>query len=165
MARPVNTSICSVENCGKLVYAKGMCRPHWHRMHTYGRTHKIVKRGEYAVCIVDGCGNTKIKGHGLCLVHYRERIHKFRVYGIEYEDYERLLKEQNHVCAICKKEETSLFWKTPGKIKRLSVDHDHKTNKVRGLLCWKCNSVLGRLEESSEWFQSMIEYLNKHKEK
>jgi hypothetical protein len=164
MARPKNTALCSVENCGKLVYGKGMCRPHWWRMHRYGRTHKVVKRGVYAVCTVEGCGETKIKGHGLCLIHYRQYHHKFRVYEIDHARYIELINEQNNLCAICRKAETSLFRNIPGKIKQLAIDHNHKTGKVRGLLCWKCNSMLGRVQENVDLIRAMIDYLNKHKE-
>lgn len=53
---------------------------------------------------------------------------------------------QNGVCAICGKLETALF-KPGGSIRALSVDHNHRTNKVRGLLCGHCNSSVGHLEK------------------
>ncbi len=160
MARPVNTSTCAVDGCEKKVYAKEMCRPHWWRMHKYGRTHKIVARGEHLVCVVEGCEKTKIKGNGLCNFHYQ----MWRIYKLHPNDYYAQLKEQNYACAICDEKETSLFRRIPGKVKQLAIDHDHKTGKLRGLLCWRCNSVLGRLEENVELFQAMIGYLNRHKE-
>lgn len=60
-------------------------------------------------------------------------------YEITENEYANLLTTQNNTCAICRKPETN------GK--RLSVDHCHKTNKVRGLLCNKCNISLWRAEE------------------
>jgi Recombination endonuclease VII len=54
-------------------------------------------------------------------------------YGISLEEYERLLASQNGACAICEEK----FEQTP------CVDHCHKTGKVRGLLCLKCNTGLG----------------------
>lgn len=63
-------------------------------------------------------------------------------YGITLNEYDIMLEKQNGVCAICGCEETNNGrWKT-GPI-RLSVDHNHKTNKVRGLLCNNCNTALG----------------------
>ena len=61
-----------------------------------------------------------------------------RKYGITVERYEALLAEQNGLCAICN---------SPAKNgRRLSVDHDHETNEVRGLLCVSCNTGVGYFE-------------------
>ena len=59
-----------------------------------------------------------------------------RKYGLSLEDYQRLLAEQNGVCALCG------FPPSPKKFGRLVVDHCHKTSRVRGLLCRKCNVQL-----------------------
>ena len=80
-----------------------------------------------------------------------------RLYGITEEDYLRMLKEQNEVCKICLKPETA---KAKDKVKRLSVDHCHMTGKVRGLLCHKCNTTLGKYEDNIETFERFIEYLS-----
>ena len=63
-----------------------------------------------------------------------------------------MLTSQKGVCAIC--------GKTPHRI-RLSVDHDHESRKVRGLLCSgkSCNYLLGRLRDNVEWMQSAVNYL------
>lgn len=59
------------------------------------------------------------------------RAYRLKVkYGITVEQYDRMLKMQRGKCAICSR--------VPAKL-RLSVDHDHKTGRVRGLLCWTCN--------------------------
>ena len=151
-------SLCSVEGCGKQTYAKGWCRPHWHRMHKYGRLEKIVGliKGN---CTIEGC-NEKIKGKGLCKNHYAWS----KLYGRHPQEYEDKLKAQNYVCAICEEPETTLFWNTPGKVKKLSQDHCHVTGKMRDLLCTRCNHFLGRVEEKIELLEKMIAYLKKHKE-
>jgi len=59
-------------------------------------------------------------------------------HGITLEQYDEMFKQQNGVCAIC-----SLVDVTG---RRLAVDHDHKTGKIRGLLCTGCNTRLGTLE-------------------
>jgi hypothetical protein len=70
-----------------------------------------------------------------------------RLYGLSVEEYEALLKAQNNICAICK----AVF---PD-----SVDHDHKTKKVRGLLCGNCNKGLGLLGDSIESLEDALNYL------
>jgi hypothetical protein len=61
-------------------------------------------------------------------------------YGISLREYDELWEKQKGVCAICERPETT---KQHGRMARLAVDHDHKTGKVRGLLCRKCNNMLG----------------------
>ena len=53
--------------------------------------------------------------------------------GVTSADYDRMLAAQGGVCAICG---------SPPKTRRLHVDHDHATGKVRGLLCHRCNRAL-----------------------
>ena len=75
-----------------------------------------------------------------------------------HEDYLKLSENQNHVCAICKKPEKILSRKRD-RIKGLSIDHCHETNKIRGLLCHHCNVALGSFNDSIELLQSAINYL------
>lgn len=72
-----------------------------------------------------------------------------RKYGIDENKYNEMLKEQGGVCKICKKKSE----------KRLAVDHDHKSGKVRGLLCSYCNTALGSIRDDKEIAQRMIDYL------
>lgn len=149
---------CKAEGCEVSAYAKGYCRPHWWRLKTYGRLEKIVGliKGN---CTIEGC-NEKIKGLGLCKNHY----HHFKKYGVHPNDFNAKLKAQNFVCAICEEPETSLFRNTPGKVKKLSQDHCHKTGKMRDLLCTRCNHFLGRVNEDIELIEKMKQYLIKHKD-
>jgi len=68
-----------------------------------------------------------------------------RKYGINLDDYNALLINQKYKCAICKKKETVVHHRSKKKMP-LAVDHCHKTNKIRGLLCIKCNQLLGKYE-------------------
>jgi len=77
-----------------------------------------------------------------------------RKYNITSQDYERLLKEQKWLCAICHQPNR-------GRWKVLSVDHDHRTGKVRGLLCTHCNRQLGFLRDDPVRMHNLIRYLNK----
>lgn len=63
------------------------------------------------------------------------------LYGLSVKDYDKLMKAQNSVCAIC--------GKPCGTGRRLAVDHNHKTKENRALLCFSCNSKLGWYEKYS----------------
>lgn len=84
-----------------------------------------------------------------------------RRFGLTREQYNEILKSQNFSCAICENKETSVDPRT-GTVKSLAVDHDHTTEKVRGLLCWRCNGTIGKVEENLELFDKMKSYLIKH---
>jgi 23S rRNA G2069 N7-methylase RlmK/C1962 C5-methylase RlmI len=82
------------------------------------------------------------------------------LFGITLDQYNQMLKEQNGVCAICGKEESEID-KRINRKRNLSVDHNHKTNKVRGLLCGKCNKMLGLSSDNKQILINAIEYLTK----
>lgn len=86
-----------------------------------------------------------------------------RKYGLTREQYNEKLKQQNYVCAICKEPETSFDART-NTLRRLAVDHCHKTLKNRGLLCWRCNGTLGKIGENLELLKNIESYIIKYKE-
>jgi hypothetical protein len=73
------------------------------------------------------------------------------VYGLAEGDYDRLLEAQGGVCYICRR--------ATGRTRRLSVDHDHRTGAVRGLLCRPCNDLLGHIRDDVETAKRVIGYL------
>lgn len=73
-----------------------------------------------------------------------------KIYGIDFKNLELMLSSQNHKCKICLTELTQ---------KNMHVDHCHSTNKVRGVLCSKCNQAIGLLKENKENFLRALEYL------
>ena len=75
-----------------------------------------------------------------------------------------MYKEQEGRCAICKIQGDV---QELGYMKRqaLCVDHDHETNKVRGLLCGPCNLGIGKLADDPVIIQSAVNYLIKHNRK
>jgi hypothetical protein len=81
-------------------------------------------------------------------------------YGITVEEYEKLLAEQDGICAICGKSETNISGKSR-QVDSLSVDHDHSTGEIRGLLCNNCNRGLGLLGDNIESLERVIRYLKK----
>ena len=85
-----------------------------------------------------------------------------KLYGITIDVYEEMLACQKGKCSICRRRETRKG--RTGKVKMLSVDHCHRTGKVRGLLCHKCNNAIGCLQESITIFERVIAYLKLHEE-
>lgn len=83
-----------------------------------------------------------------------------RRYGITAAEYQRLYEAQDGVCAICEEPETAKG--RGGEIKRLAVDHCHKTGRVRSLLCDACNRLLGYAREDHVVLRRAISYLNHH---
>lgn len=83
-----------------------------------------------------------------------------RKYGVNYEQYLKMLKTQDGCCANpgCKAVEPG----APGRT-RFYIDHDHKTGKIRGLLCHSCNLALGHTKDDVDKLQGLILYLNQHK--
>lgn len=82
-------------------------------------------------------------------------------YGLTIEEYSFLLEKQNSICAICGREETAVD--RNGKIKKLQVDHDHETGKIRGLLCSTCNRGIGYLQDDISIIENALEYLKEYK--
>jgi len=112
----------------------------------------------------------KHEAHGLCkncyqiMIYHTNEISKARTkinayysqlrrsYGLSKDDYWMLWAEQGGMCAICGKSDI-----------KLSVDHDHKTGKIRGLLCQPCNLILGHVEKYNniDYFLTNVnKYLN-----
>lgn len=75
-------------------------------------------------------------------------------YGLSVEDWNQMLVNQGNCCAICcTKEKPHYNW---------HVDHNHKTGKVRGLLCNRCNQAIGLAKENLIILHKMMEYLVDH---
>ncbi len=75
-------------------------------------------------------------------------------YGISLAEYEQLLADQDGCCGICARH-AELFGKP------LSVDHDHATGRVRGLLCDDCNLGLGKFRDRIDLLEAAIAYLRR----
>src|SRR5690606_35285379 len=84
-----------------------------------------------------------------------------RKYGLTREDYNKKIESQNFKCEICGEKETEIDGRT-NKPVLLAVDHNHKTGKIRDLLCWRCTSTIGRINEDLELTDKMKAYLIKH---
>lgn len=76
----------------------------------------------------------------------KRRRRSARKYGLSYEEYEAALKSE---CEIC------------GAKEDLSVDHNHETNEVRGVLCRRCNLCIGRMDDDPGILLRAVEYLQR----
>jgi|WetSurSiteA1Bulk_404760.scaffolds.fasta_scaffold06722_8 hypothetical protein len=81
-----------------------------------------------------------------------DRKRKLKRYGITPDDYNFMFDAQNGYCAICGIHQSKLK-------KPLFVDHDHKKNKVRGLICHRCNFAIGLFDDSIDNLLNAIKYL------
>lgn len=118
--------------------------------------HKHVKyKKKYYVENKDSIKTYRKKFH----LKYPEKTKDYNlraIYKITLKDYKSLLKKQNYKCAICS------MTNSKSKIKYgkpLEVDHSHKTNRIRGLLCSGCNSGLGRFKDNVKRLNNAIKYL------
>jgi uncharacterized protein YpuA (DUF1002 family) len=84
----------------------------------------------------------------------QNKTHLKMRYGLTPHDKQKMLDEQNNCCAICGVEFVDA--------KATHVDHNHDTNKVRGILCRSCNIGLGHFKDSTEFLLEAIEYLKKY---
>jgi hypothetical protein len=77
------------------------------------------------------------------------KSHLWTCFRLTPEDYTVIEAFQGGVCAACGRRET----------RRLAVDHDHKTGKIRGLLCWVCNRALGMMRDRVDVAEGLALYL------
>lgn len=77
-----------------------------------------------------------------------------KLYGITLREYDIMANQQNNLCAICQRPPSG-----KGCHAVLAVDHDHKSGKVRGLLCAGCNKLLGYAKDNASVLQNAILYL------
>lgn len=106
------------------------------------------------------CGSDRTKSFGKDRPGYWEsnnRRQQLKRFDLTIEDYDKLYKLQNGCCAICNKHSDEFG-------KNHAVDHDHKTGKIRGLLCLHCNTALGHLREDLNIISKAYEYLVKSNE-
>lgn len=92
---------------------------------------------------------------------HRRRAYKYTLknrYGLTQEDYATLYNNQEGKCLVCFKVFPSLLEQRKG----LVVDHCHSSNRVRGLLCTRCNVGMGQLGDNIEFLSNAIKYLKEY---
>lgn len=86
----------------------------------------------------------------------QRRYKRKTVYGVTDAQYDAMLAEQGGLCKLCRG--------TPNGRGILHIDHCHATGRIRGLLCSKCNTALGLLNDDVELFAKALRYLAENKE-
>jgi DNA-directed RNA polymerase subunit RPC12/RpoP len=155
-------------NCGKQPRSnKTTCESCYAKKSLYDQRRKTLLRSS-KICTscakkpaLEGvlCGNCQRKQYQSSLEwpsnnpDYQMNNYLIKKYGISLEDKKDLLKKQGYKCAIC------------GKSVDVSshLDHDHLTNKVRGILCSPCNLALGLVHDSEEILLDMVFYIRKYR--
>ncbi len=115
---------------------------------TYYKSNKEQRRNICKIC------RNEARNLLDCRSPEKTRQKRLKKYGLTIRRYENLLKKQNNRCRICNEINTYGPWRD-----KLVVDHCHKTGKVRGLLCDKCNKGLGQFNDNIELLQNAIKYL------
>lgn len=87
--------------------------------------------------------------------HYESKPEQYFGYGLKKynlttDEYWKMFEKQGGVCKVCEE---------PPTVRKLAVDHDHRTGEVRGLLCGKCNTALGLLREDKNIIDKLKEYV------
>lgn len=132
---------CSVEGCRRKYSAKGLCDMHYR--HKYYNLHGNAERRQKINFVSKPGRPRKSDCKDWQLQH---------LYNITLDQYDQMFQEQEGKCYICQRHQSELK-------SALSVDHDHKTGKVRKLLCQKCNGVLGHFESNVEYLKQVIDYI------
>jgi len=85
----------------------------------------------------------------------RLELRRVKRYGITLQRLEEMIVEQDNKCYLCGKDGSENL-----PYQKLAIDHCHKTNKVRKLLCTNCNVLLGTLKDDVDFLQKLIDYIN-----
>jgi hypothetical protein len=83
-------------------------------------------------------------------------------YGMTIEQYDEMFEGQGGLCAICGEPETAIS--RNGKPFLLAVDHHHPSERIRGLLCGRCNRIVGHIEAGLDLLDRIHAYLEKYSE-
>jgi Recombination endonuclease VII len=133
--------------CKKCDMRKNMSEFHW-------TNNKTGRRRSCKTCLTLEAKNRRNANQK----QYREMSYSWHLkakYGITKEHYYSLLLTQNNKCSIC-----SETFDMESKNLKPHVDHCHTTGKVRGILCFTCNTALGKFKDSTNLLLRAIEYLS-----
>jgi hypothetical protein len=134
-----------------------------------GGTKRLVRNGRCADYMKIGKGHWGDSSKFRVYLAKNREGFKFdqikRKYGITRDDWHWMLKEQNYRCKMCKKimnEKWAVDSRNGRYRSEIYVDHDHKTGKVRGMLCHACNTVIGHADDNVTILNSAIKYLEEN---
>jgi Recombination endonuclease VII len=143
------------KECGKELYrnnTRGYCQKHFMRSEERRNYSREWARAHPEICRAARERRRQIPG-------YRRNEMLKDKYGITLEDFERMSDLQDGVCAICRRDPSEFEGDKHPAHKVLHVDHDHLTGKVRGLLCFFCNTAIGMLQDDAAVVMRAADYL------
>jgi len=143
--------ICSEAGCTNIAITNGLCNTHRLRLKRNGTTEHLCKCGAPATnrAGLPRCDKCRAEGK----LETRRKATIKSVYGLSWTDYQALLAYQDNVCAICRTDQ-------PGRNHdNWSIDHDHETGKIRGLLCHACNVGIGYFGDDPARLRAAAAYL------
>ena len=176
----IENLVCSIKECKNKYHSKGFCNRHYtkycisksfespDRPIYNAYKNELLLSGNY---ICSNCKVVKITDNFYIDIKNKWGFSEWcrscsglasknsgfkKNFGITLKEYNVLLEQQKFLCAICKEKDLKI---------RLAVDHDHKTGKIRGLLCSRCNLTLGKVKESIVILNKMIVYIKQYEEK
>lgn len=179
MGKQVNPKECKVENCKRIIIAKGYCMLHYARVRRTGKpgpaephTSRMNPHKEENVELLKEkrkrCAKcNRVKGLHLFYKRGEHQTGKcksckkdedtsqaqlkgaIKKYGLSVDDFQALLDYDDGCCWICGGKST----------RRLAVDHNHENGNVRGLLCMRCNGILARWKDDPEIALKAFTYL------
>ena len=126
----------------------------YHRNRTYVTTGLPMRQSHCKACTKK---RSNLRRESKTLREQDKNKSRISRYGIGTEEYNRMYIKQNKVCKMCKERRPQT--RESGVVLDLHIDHNHKTGRVRGLLCTYCNNSLGMLDERIERFIRVIIYI------
>ena len=147
--------VCKMEGCGRrAVYTtKLLCRSHYSldcyrtSAKTRARVSASAKRNRGRINVA----KRKLYHSDVERARaYGRKTWAKRQYGLTPDQHQKLIDEAGGKCWICQRE------------RRLVIDHDHVTKRVRGLLCHRCNVAIGTLGDTPTMLFRAIEYLSRN---
>lgn len=132
-------TVCTGPECTAFAVCKGMCN----------RCYRAERRKD-----PDIKARQQAYAHNYQTDPNRKLHWRLDKYGISSEDYLKMLASQADRCKVCKRTPAEA-----GMRRDLMIDHCHKSGKVRGLLCSKCNVALGGFRDSIKAIRSAISYV------
>lgn len=102
----------------------------------------------------------KLVAWGWAGISYLSKM--WQTYRINLEDFNKFWDNQEGKCAGCGKEFAHPKRKEMKMGYKPEVDHCHKSGKVRGLLCRRCNDLLGKVQDNQDVMRNLVEYLKRN---
>lgn len=146
------------KRCPRCGIVKPLTREHF-QYYIRGRTGNVERMSHCKACQLIAKRASISKNPGKHR-QKRYRLELRKKYGMTQEDYDVKFKEQGGLCAICQQPET--MRRRGGSLSPLSVDHNHRTEEIRDLLCSRCNHMIGMAKENPEVLRIAADYIEHH---